>query len=73
SLEKLPVAVRIARKTTRIAKENIALALGIKIGIMVLSVVGLGNLWLAVFGDVGVTIIAIVNALRAFTITHKVI
>ena len=61
---RLPLAVRIARKTMRIVRENIALALGVKILILVLGALGLANMWLAVFGDVGVLILAILNALR---------
>ena len=61
---RLPLAVRIARKTMRIVRENIVLALGVKILILILGALGLANMWLAVFGDVGVLILAILNALR---------
>ncbi len=65
NLEKLPLAIRIARKTLRIAKENIVFALGIKFLIMILGALGYANMWLAVFADVGVAVIAILNSMRA--------
>lgn len=64
NLEKLPEAVGIARKTLRIAKENIVFALGVKIAIMALSAFGIANMWLAVFADVGVAVLAILNSMR---------
>ncbi len=63
-LTKLPVAVRIARKTLRIVRQNIVLALGIKFLVLGLSAVGLANMWMAVFADVGVSVLAILNASR---------
>lgn len=64
NLSRLPTAVRIARKTVRIAKENIIFALGIKGLIMVLGALGFANMWLAVFADVGVAALAILNSMR---------
>lgn len=61
----LGVAKKIARKTMRIVYENIIFALGVKLAILVLSALGLTNMWIAVFGDVGVAVIAILNAMRA--------
>lgn len=58
-------AVRIARKTLRIVRQNIVFAIGIKILVMVLAAFGIASLWLAVFADVGVAVIAILNAMRA--------
>ncbi|MCR4692682.1 MAG: cadmium-translocating P-type ATPase [Firmicutes bacterium] len=66
NLEKLPVLVRIARKTMRIVYENIILSILVKIAVMVLGVFGLASIWLAVFADVGVLILAVINSLRAF-------
>ena len=63
-LNKLPVAVRIARKTLRIVRENIAFALTVKFLVLILSAVGVANMWWAVFADVGVSIIAILNSMR---------
>ena len=58
-------AMRVARKTMRIVWQNIVFALGVKLLILVLAALGIANMWLAVFGDVGVAIIAILNAMRA--------
>ncbi len=64
NLLKLPESIKIARKTLRIAKENIAFALGVKFLIMALGAFGIANMWLAVFADVGVAVIAILNSMR---------
>ena len=61
-------AIRVARKTMSIVWQNIVFALGIKILILVLAAFGIANMWLAVFGDVGVAIIAILNAMRAMEV-----
>ena len=61
-------AIRVARKTMRIVWENIVFALAVKLIILVLAAVGIANMWLAVFGDVGVAIIAILNAMRAMNV-----
>ena len=58
-------AIKISKKTNLIAKENIILAIGIKLLVLVLSGFGITNMWMAVFADVGVTIIAILNSIRA--------
>ena len=63
-LKKLPVAVRIARKTLRIVRENIVFALTVKFLVLILSAVGVANMWWAVFADVGVSVIAILNSMR---------
>lgn len=61
---KLIDAIKISKKTMRIVKENIIFAIGIKIAVLILSAFGLSTMWEAVFADVGVSIIAIINALR---------
>ncbi len=61
-------AMRIARKTMSIVWQNIVFALGVKLLILVLAALGLANMWLAVFGDVGVAILAILNAMRAMNV-----
>ena len=61
---RLPLAKKIARRTMRIVHENIIFALAVKFGILFLSAAGLTNMWWAVFGDVGVLILAILNAMR---------
>ncbi len=63
-LKKLPAAIRIARKTMSIVRQNIVFALAVKAVILVLGALGLANMWLAVFGDVGVSVIAILNSMR---------
>lgn len=63
-LVKIPRVISIGRRTVRIATENIVFALGIKILVLLLSAFGLANMWAAVFADVGVTVICIVNAMR---------
>lgn len=61
-------AIKIAKKTVRIVKENIVFALGVKILILILAAFGIANMWMAVFADVGVAFLAIINALRAMKI-----
>ena len=63
-LRALPIARKIAKKTMNIVRENLVFSLGIKIAILILSAVGITNMWIAVFGDVGVAVIAILNAMR---------
>lgn len=63
-------AIRVARKTMTIVWQNIIFALGIKLLILVLAALGIANMWLAVFGDVGVAIIAILNATRAMGVKN---
>lgn len=65
NIEKLHVAVKIARKTHNIVMQNIIFALGVKILVLILSALGFANMWAAVFADVGVSVIAILNAMRA--------
>ena len=64
-LRSLPKAIRISRKTMRVARENIAFALIVKFVVLILSVFGWATMWLAVFADVGVAVLAILNATRA--------
>ena len=61
-------AIHVARKTMGIVWQNIIFALGVKLVILVLAALGIANMWLAVFGDVGVAIIAILNAMRAMNV-----
>ena len=62
---KIENAIKISKKTMRIVKENIIFAIAIKIGVLLLSAIGLSTMWEAVFADVGVSVIAIINSLRA--------
>ncbi len=68
NLKRIPTAVKIARKTVSIAKTNIVFALAVKLTIMALSAVGFANMWLAVFADVGVAVLAILNSLRTLVV-----
>ena len=61
---KIAVAIRIARRTLRIAQQNIVFAIAVKVAILVLAVFGLAPMWLAVFGDVGVMVLCVLNATR---------
>lgn len=65
-------AVKIAVKTRRIVFQNIVFALGVKFGAMLLGAAGLGNMWMAVFADVGVSVIAILNAMRTLNSNKKI-
>ncbi|MBR3405452.1 MAG: cadmium-translocating P-type ATPase [Bacteroidales bacterium] len=62
---KIALAVKIARRTLRIARQNIIFAIGVKVLVLVLATLGLATMWMAVFADVGVTVLAVVNAMRA--------
>jgi len=64
---KLETAIRISKKTLRIAKQNTVFAIGVKVGILVLGAFGIANMWAAVFADVGVSLLAVLNALRALS------
>ena len=65
NIESLPTAVRISRKTHNIVMQNIVFAIGVKILIMILIALKLSNMWIAIMGDVGVAVLAILNAMRA--------
>ncbi len=67
---KIPVAIKIAKKTMGIVWQNICFALGVKLVVLVMGAFGIANMWLAVFADVGVTVIAVLNALRAMKGKH---
>lgn len=61
---KISTAIGIARRTIHIARENVMFAIGVKVAVLLLATVGLGNMWMAVFADVGVTVLAVLNAMR---------
>jgi Zn2+/Cd2+-exporting ATPase len=62
---KVALAIRIARRTIKIARQNIVFAIAVKVAILVLALFGLAPMWLAVFGDVGVMVLCVLNATRA--------
>ena len=68
-LSRLPEAIRIAKKTVSIAKQNIAFALFVKLGVLILGALGFVGMWWGVFADVGVAVLAILNSMR--TLLHK--
>ena len=62
---KIALAIRIARRTLRIAGQNVWFAIGVKVAVLILAALGIATMWLAVFADVGVTVLAVLNAMRA--------
>ncbi len=71
-LDKIPLALKISRKTLAIAKENIVFALLVKLIVMILGAFGIANMWLAVFADVGVAVLAILNSMRTLIYARRV-
>ncbi len=69
---KIASAIRISRHTLHIVRQNIILSLGIKFCVLALGAFGLVNMWLAVFADVGVTVLAVLNAIRAMYLKKKI-
>ena len=62
---KIALAIRIARRTLSIARQNVWFAIGVKVAVLILATFGLATMWMAVFADVGVTVLAVLNAMRA--------
>ena len=69
--EKIATAIRISKRTLTIVHQNIVFALGVKFIVLILSALGLGTMWIAVFADVGVSVLAILNAMRALRFRAK--
>ena len=67
---KIATAIKISKKTLGIANQNIILAIGIKVIILILSALGITTMWAAIFGDVGVTILAVLNSFRALNVKN---
>ena len=65
---KIALAIRIARRTLSIARQNVAFAIGVKVAVLILAALGIATMWLAVFADVGVTVLAVLNAMRALRV-----
>ncbi|SFE21899.1 heavy metal translocating P-type ATPase [Peptostreptococcus sp. D1] len=70
-ISKLPIAIRIAKFTSKISWQNIFLAMGLKIIVLIMSVFGLANMWLAIFADVGVAVLAVLNSLRVLKRNYR--
>ncbi|WP_423217085.1 heavy metal translocating P-type ATPase [Streptococcus equinus] len=68
-LSKIAQAIKIARRTITIARENIVFSIGIKVLVLILASLGLANMWVAIFADVGVTVLATLNAMRTMKLT----
>ena len=66
---KIALAVRIARRTLSIARQNVWFAIGVKVAVLILATFGIATMWLAVFADVGVTVLAVLNAMRALKVS----
>ena len=67
---KIISAIKLSKKTMRIVRENIIFAIAVKVLVLILTAVGLSSMWQAVFADVGVSVIAILNALRALRVKN---
>lgn len=67
---KIPLAIKISRKCMKIVYENIYFAIGIKVICLILGAIGIANMWLAIFADVGVMVIAVLNAIRALHVSN---
>lgn len=63
---KIATAIRLARRTIAIARQNVCFAIGVKVAVLLLATVGIATMWLAAFADVGVTLLAVLNAMRAY-------
>ena len=68
---KIALAIRLARRTLAIARQNVWFAIGVKVAVLLLAAFGLGTMWMAVFADVGVTVLAVLNAMRALHVDEK--
>ena len=67
---KIATAIKISKRTLRIVKQNIIFAIGVKLAVLLLGALGMATMWEAVFADVGVAVIAILNAIRVLNIKH---
>lgn len=67
---KITTAMEISKKTLKIAYQNIVFAIGVKVAVLILSALGITSMWAAIFADVGVTIIAILNSFRALNVKN---
>ena len=68
---KIALAIRIARRTLAIARQNVWFAIGVKVAVLILATLGLATMWMAVFADVGVTVLAVLNAMRALRVNAE--
>ena len=68
---KVPKAIKLSKKTMLIAYENIFMSLGVKLLVLILSIFGITNMWLAVFSDVGIMVVAVLNSIRLLYMYKK--
>ena len=68
---KIALAIRLARHTISIARQNVIFAIGIKVAVLILATLGLATMWMAVFADVGVTVLAVLNAMRTSLLSRS--
>ena len=68
---KIALAISIARRTLAIARQNVWFAIGVKVAVLILAALGIATMWLAVFADVGVTVLAVLNAMRALRVSSS--
>ena len=68
---KIPIAIRIARRTLSIARQNVVFAIGVKVLVLLLAALGVATMWMAVFADVGVTVLAVLNAMRTLKTENR--
>ena len=69
---KIGTAIKISKKTMKIVKQNIVFAIAVKVLVLILTAFGIGNMWEAVFADVGVSVLAIINSLRALRVENRI-
>ena len=68
---KIALAIRLARRTLNIARQNVILAIGVKVAVLLFAAIGIATMWMAVFADVGVMVLAVLNAMRALQVLHN--
>lgn len=68
---KIALAIRLARRTLYIARQNVILAIGVKVAVLLMAAIGIATMWMAVFADVGVMVLAVLNAMRALQVLHN--
>ena len=68
---KIALAIRLARRTLNIARQNVILAIGVKVAVLLFAAIGIATMWMAVFADVGVMVLAVLNAMRALQLFHN--
>jgi Cd2+/Zn2+-exporting ATPase len=68
---KIALSIQLARRTLNIARQNVILAIGVKVAVLLFAAIGIATMWMAVFADVGVMVLAVLNAMRALQLFHN--